>query len=88
MGNILSGSVVVIAIPNAHTKDDATDKNYVLLKMQTPFSAIMAFMRSWMLLAVFSGSYTNVIMHTIKRPLSAHGNYRLIIDNNNITYVT
>ena len=40
MGNTLCGSVVVIAIPNAHTQDDATDrlslrsfygKNYVLL---------------------------------------------------------
>ena len=29
-----------------------------------------------------------IIMHTIKRPFSAHGNYRLIIQchNNNITY--
>ena len=25
MGNTLCGSVVVIAIPNAHTQDDATD---------------------------------------------------------------
>ena len=40
MGNTRCGSVVVIAIPNSHTKDDATDslslrsfygKNYVLL---------------------------------------------------------
>ena len=41
MGNTLCGSVVVIAIPNAHTQDDATDlclslrsfygKHYVLL---------------------------------------------------------
>ena len=39
MGNTLCGSVVVIAIPNVHTQDDATDslslrsfygKNYVL----------------------------------------------------------
>ena len=60
MGNTLCGSVVVIAIPNAHTQDDATDslslrsfygKNYVL---QMPFCAIM---RSWTLLAAFGGSY-------------------------------
>ena len=47
MGNTLCGIVVVIAIPNAHTQDDATDslslrsfydKNYVL---QMPFCAIM-----------------------------------------------
>ena len=25
MGNTLCGSIVVIAIPNAHTQDDATD---------------------------------------------------------------
>ena len=38
MGNTLCGSVVVIAIPNAHTQDDASlslrsfyGKNYVLL---------------------------------------------------------
>ena len=55
MGNTLCGSVVVIAIPNAHAQDDATDslslrsfygKNYVLL-----------IMRSWMLLASIGGSY-------------------------------
>ena len=42
MGNTLCGSVVVVAIPNAHTQDDATDslslrsfygKNYVLLRV-------------------------------------------------------
>ena len=60
MGNTLCSSFVVIAIPNAHTQDDATDnlslrsfygKNYML---QMPFWAIM---RSWMLLAAFGGSY-------------------------------
>ena len=42
--NTLCGSVVVIAIPNAHTQDDATDslalrsfygKNYVLRKCRS-----------------------------------------------------
>ena len=66
MGNTRCGSVVVIAIPNAHTQDDATDslslrsfygKNYVL---QTPFCAIM---RSWTFLAAFGGSYAPVNTH-------------------------
>ena len=65
MGNTLCGSVVVIAIPNAHTQDDATDslslrsfygKNYVL-----QFCAIM---RSWTLLAAFGGSYAPDYTHT------------------------
>ena len=69
MGNTLCGSIVVIAIPNAHTQDDATDslslrsfygKNYVLLQMQTPFCAIR---RSWTLLAAFGGSYAPDTIH-------------------------
>ena len=60
MGNTLCGSVVVIAIANAHTQDDATDslslrsfygKNYVL---QMPFCAIM---RSWTLLGLTLGAH-------------------------------
>ena len=31
MGNTLCGSVVVKAIPNAHTQDDATESSWTLL---------------------------------------------------------
>ena len=63
MGNTLYGGIV-IAIPNAHTSDDANNslslrfllwyKIHTLLYMQTSFCIIMW---SWMLLAVFGGSY-------------------------------
>ena len=64
MGNNRCGSIVVIAIPMmmqliAYLWDSFYGKNYVLLKMQTPFCAIL---RDWKLLAAFGGSYAPVII--------------------------
>ena len=38
MGNTLCGSVVVIAVPNVHTQDDATDRCRGLIIVLTSFT--------------------------------------------------
>ena len=66
MGNTLCGSIVVIAIANAHTQDDAIDSLSLKFLLWFKLSVAVdrnAVMRSWTLLAASGSSYAPDIIH-------------------------